>query len=189
MAFLINFSAARTPQQNGAVERKNRTLEDMSRTMVLEKKLPNLFWAEAVNTANYFLNRCLIRPILKKTSYELFKGRKPNISFFKPFGCTCFVHNNGKDNLKKFDARSDEGIFLGYSLVSKAYRVFNKITQIFEESIHVIFDESNDGLLSEGFADLNLNKHDGDLYDDESTGKEISETNLQESSQCKGKDF
>ena len=135
-----NFSAPRTPQQNGVVERKNRTLEDMSRTMLLEINLPKYFWAEAINTSNYILNRCLIRPILKKTPYELFKGRVPKISYFKPFGCNCFVHNNGKDNLGKFDARSDPAIFLGYSLNSKAYRVLNQRTKMVEESIHVVFD-------------------------------------------------
>jgi len=103
-----NFSAPRTPQQNGVVERKNRTLEDMARTMMCESNVSQHLWAEAVNTANYVLNRCLIRPILKRTPYELFKGKRPNISYFKPFGCKCFVHNNGKNNLGKFDARSDE---------------------------------------------------------------------------------
>ena len=143
-----NFSVPRTPQQNGVVERKNRTLEEMARTMLCEGNLPKYFWAEAINKACYILNRVLIRPILKKTPYELWKGRKPNINYFHVFGCKCFVLNNGKDRLGKFDAKSDEGIFLGYSTSSKAYRVFNKRTLVVEESIHVIFDESN-GLFQE----------------------------------------
>ena len=81
----------------------------------------------------------MIKSIIKKTPYELFKERKPNISYFHPFGCKCFVLNNGKDNLGKFDAKSDENIFLWYSLTSKAFRVFNKRTLVVEESIHVIF--------------------------------------------------
>ena len=89
------------------------------------------------------MNRALIRPILKKTPYELYNGRKPNISHLHVFGCKCFVLNNGKDNLGKFDAKSDEGIFLGYSLQSKTFRIYNKRTMIIEESIHVSFDESN----------------------------------------------
>ena len=137
-----NFSAPRTPQQNGVVERKNRTLEDMARTMLCESNLPKYFWAEAINTACYILNRALIRPILKKTPYELWNERKPNIKYFHAFGCKCFIHNNGKNNLGKFDAKSDEGIFLGYSTTSKAYRVFNKKTLVVEESIHIVFDES-----------------------------------------------
>ena len=138
-----NFSAPRTPQQNGVVERKNRSLEEIARTLLNDTSLPKYFWAEAVNTACYIMNRALIRPILKKTPYELFNGRKPNISHLHVFGCKCFVLNNGKDNLGKFDAKSDEGIFLGYSLQSKAYRIYNKRTMNIEESIHVTFDESN----------------------------------------------
>ncbi|GAB2299566.1 hypothetical protein Dimus_038569 [Dionaea muscipula] len=147
-----NFSTPRTPQQNGVVERKNRTLEDMARTMLIASNLPKYFWAEAVSTACYIINRVMIRPILKKTPYELFKGRKPNITHFRTFGSKCFVHNNGKDNLGKFDARSDEGTFLGYSSNSKAYRVYNKRTMCIEESIHVVFNESN-ALLDENLQD------------------------------------
>ncbi|KAL6337946.1 hypothetical protein AAG906_005411 [Vitis piasezkii] len=140
-----NFSAPRTPQQNGVVERKNRTLQEMARTMLNENNLPKYFWAEAVNTSCYVLNRILLRPILKKTPYELWKSKKPNISHFKVFGCKCFILNT-KDNLGKFDAKSDVGIFLGYSTSSKAFRVFNKRTMVVEESIHVIFYESNHSL-------------------------------------------
>ena len=115
----------------------------MARTMLNERNLPKYFWADAVNTACYVMNRAMIRPILNKTPYELYKGRKPNISHLHVFGCKCFVLNNGKDNLGKFDAKSDEAIFLGYSSTSKAYRVYNKRTMTVEESIHVNFDESN----------------------------------------------
>ena len=74
-----NFSAPRIPQQNGVVERKNRTLEGMTRTMLIASVLARNFWAEALNTSCYIINRCMIRPILNKTPYKLFKGRKPNI--------------------------------------------------------------------------------------------------------------
>ncbi|KAH9763082.1 Integrase catalytic domain-containing protein [Citrus sinensis] len=97
--------------------------------------------AEAVNTACYVLNRVLIRPNLNKTPYELWKDRKPNIGYFKVFGCKCFVLNT-KDNHGKFDPKSDVAIFLGYSNSSKAYRVYNKRTLVVEESMHVTFDES-----------------------------------------------
>jgi len=109
-----NFSSPRIPQQNGVVERKNRSLEELTRTMFNEKNLPKLFWVDAVSTACYVLDRILIRPILKLTPYEIFKGRKPNISHFKVFGCRCYVLNNGKDNLGKFDLKVDDAIFLGY---------------------------------------------------------------------------
>ena len=103
--------------------------------------MPKYFWADAVSTACYVLNRVLVRPILKLIPYELFKGRKPTISHLKIFGCKCFVLNNGKSNIGKFDSNADEGTFLGYSLTSKAYKIYNKRTLTIEESIHVAFDE------------------------------------------------
>ena len=103
----------------------------------------------------------MVRPILKKTPYKLFKGRKPNISYFHLFGCKCFVLNNEKDNLDKFDAKSDEEIFLGYSTNSKAYRVFNKRTLVVKESILVIFDEANSTLKK-----VSLDDDDVEIYQD-----------------------
>ena len=91
-----NFSAPRIPQQNGIVDRKNRSLEDGDRTLLNETKLPKYFWADVVSTICYTLNKVLIRPILKKTPYELYIGRKPNIFNLRVFGCKCFVLNNGK---------------------------------------------------------------------------------------------
>ena len=85
----------------------------------------------------------MIRSVLKKTPYEFLKGRKPNLAHLRVFGCVCFIHNNDKDNLGKFDAKSDEGIFLGYSSQSKAYKVLNKRTNRVEESVHVVFNENN----------------------------------------------
>ncbi|GAV66778.1 hypothetical protein CFOL_v3_10288, partial [Cephalotus follicularis] len=117
----------------------NRTLEEIGRTMLCENNLPKYLWAKAVNTECYIINRVMIRSILKKTPYELFNDRKPSVSHLRPFGCKVFILNNVKDNLGKFDVKSDEGIFLGYYLNSKAYRVFNKKTLIIEESIHVLF--------------------------------------------------
>ncbi|CAM8925746.1 unnamed protein product [Rhodiola kirilowii] len=155
-----NFSAPRTPQQNGVVERKNRTLEDMTRTMLIESRLARSFWAEAMNAACYVLNRCYLRPILDKTPYELLKVRKPNISHLRVFGSKCYVHNNGKNQLGKFDPRSDEGIFVGYALHSKAYKVFNKRTKLFEESVHVIFDEESMGNDSGHVPDIHVAEDD-----------------------------
>jgi len=103
--------------------------------------LPKYFWTEVVNTACYILNRIIIHPILK-TPNEPFLGKISNISYFKVFGCKCFIFNT-KDNLGKFDSKSDEHIFLGYSTSSKAYRVFNKRSLNVEESMHVNFNETN----------------------------------------------
>ncbi|GKC92773.1 retrovirus-related pol polyprotein from transposon TNT 1-94 [Tanacetum coccineum] len=136
-----NFSAPRTPQSNGVVERKNRTLQEMSRTMLNEQSIPQKFWCNAVDTSTYILNRILIRPILGKTPYEIFRGRKPSLEYFKVFGSKCFILNT-KDYLTKFDPKSYEGVFLGYSQNSKAYVVLNKHTMKVEESLNVTFNES-----------------------------------------------
>ena len=111
--------------------------------MLQHNNLAKYFWAEAVNTACYISNRVLIRPLLNKTPYELFYDRTPRIDYFKVFGCKCFILNT-KDSLDKFDAKSVEGIFLGYSSHSKAYKVFNKSSNTIEESMHVSFCESID---------------------------------------------
>jgi len=117
------------------------------------------FLAEAVNTTCYVQNRIYIRPIFEKTTYELFKGRKPNISYFHQFGCTCYIMNN-KVYLKKFDAKAQRGIFLGYSKRSKAYRMYNSKTECVEESIHIKFDDNEPGSeipeLVECFADIQV---------------------------------
>ncbi|GJZ52138.1 retrovirus-related pol polyprotein from transposon TNT 1-94 [Tanacetum coccineum] len=136
-----NFSAPRTPQSNGVVERKNRTLREMSRTMLNEQSLPQKFWCNAVDTSTYILNRILIRAILGKTPYELLRGRKPTLDYFRVFGSKCFILNT-KDYLTKFDPKSYEGVFLGYSQNSKAYIILNKHTRKIEESLNVTFDET-----------------------------------------------
>ncbi|GJU24151.1 retrovirus-related pol polyprotein from transposon TNT 1-94 [Tanacetum coccineum] len=136
-----NFSAPRTPQSNGVVECKNQTLQEMTRTMLNKQSIPQFFWCNAVDTSTYILNRILIRPFLGKTPYELFKGKKPSLEYFKVFGSKCFILNT-KDYLTKFDPKSTEGIFLGYSPNSKAYVVLNRETMRVEESLNVKFDES-----------------------------------------------
>ncbi|GJY37925.1 retrovirus-related pol polyprotein from transposon TNT 1-94, partial [Tanacetum coccineum] len=136
-----NFSAPRTPQSNGVVERKNRTLQEMSRTMLNEQSLPQNFWCNAVDTSTYILNRILNRSILGKTSYELLRGRKPTFDYFRVFGSKCFILNT-KYYLTKFDPKSYEGVFLGYSQNSKAYIIFNKHTRKIKESLNVTFDET-----------------------------------------------
>nr|GEV64874.1 ribonuclease H-like domain-containing protein [Tanacetum cinerariifolium] len=135
------FSNARTPQQNGVAERRNRTLIEAARTMLADAKLHVTFWAKAVNTACYVQNRVLDNKSHNKTPYELFIGRTPTIGFLKPFGCHVMILNT-LDNLGKFDAKGDEGYFIGYSMSSKSFRVFNKITKRVEENLHVDFLEN-----------------------------------------------
>nr|GEZ07472.1 putative ribonuclease H-like domain-containing protein [Tanacetum cinerariifolium] len=129
------FNNARTPQQNRVAKRRNRTLIETARTMLADAKLPVTFWAEAVNTACYVQNRVLVNKSQNKTLYELFNSRTPAIGFLKPFGCHVMILNT-LDNLGKFDAKGDRGYFIGYSMSSKAFRVFNKRTKKVEENLH-----------------------------------------------------
>ncbi|GJR70979.1 ribonuclease H-like domain-containing protein [Tanacetum coccineum] len=135
------FSVARTPQQNGVAERKNKTLVEAARTMLVDSKLPTTFWAGAVNTACHVQNRVLVTKPHNKTPYELFLSRKPALSFMRPFGCPVTILNT-IDHLGKFDGKADEGFFVGYLINSKAFRVFNSRTRIVEENLHVQFSEN-----------------------------------------------
>ncbi|GJR92247.1 putative ribonuclease H-like domain-containing protein [Tanacetum coccineum] len=130
------YSVAKTPQQNGVAERRNRTLIEAARTMLADSKLPTTFWAEAVSTACYVQNRVLVVKPHNKTPYELFRGFKPALSFMRPFGCHVTILNT-LDSLGKFDGKSDEGFFVGYSLSSKAFRVYNTRTRRVEENLHI----------------------------------------------------
>ena len=96
------YSAPRTPQQNGVVEKKNRTLIESTRTMLSESRLPMYFWAEAVNTACYTQNRTLINKDLMKTPYEIMNDEKPTLNYFHVFGTKCFVLKDGDDRRGKF---------------------------------------------------------------------------------------
>ncbi|GJS40126.1 putative ribonuclease H-like domain-containing protein [Tanacetum coccineum] len=116
-----DYSNARTPQQNGVAERKNRTLIEAARTMLADSKLPTMFWTEAVSTACYVLNRVLITNPHNKTPYALLTGKTPSISHFKPFGCHVTILNTS-DHLGKFDGKADEGYLVGYSASNRAYR-------------------------------------------------------------------
>nr|GEW72466.1 uncharacterized mitochondrial protein AtMg00810-like [Tanacetum cinerariifolium]GEW72538.1 uncharacterized mitochondrial protein AtMg00810-like [Tanacetum cinerariifolium] len=129
------------PTSNDVAERRNRTLIEAARTMLADAKLPVTFWAEAVNTACYIQNRVLVIKPHNKTPYELFNERFPAIGFLRPFGCYAMILNT-LDHLGKFDAKGDEGYFVGYSLSSKAIRVFNKRTKKIKENLHVDFLEN-----------------------------------------------
>nr|GEW77075.1 putative ribonuclease H-like domain-containing protein [Tanacetum cinerariifolium] len=116
------FSVARTPQQNGVAERKNRTLIEAARTMLVDYKLPTTFWAEAVNIACYVLNRALVIKPHNKTPYELICGTPPLIDFMKPFGCPVTILNT-RDYLGKFDEKANEGFFVGYCVTIHQFQV------------------------------------------------------------------
>ena len=163
------FTAPGTPQQNGVVERKNRTLIEAARTMLIDAKLPTYFWAEAIQTA-CFVHNCTLVNMHGKTPYEMVKGKKPNVKYFHTFGCKCFVLKQHPEQLGKFEPKSDEAIFLGYSTSAKAFRVYNLSTLTVMESIHVKFDDNKiqglDGdheqLAFENKPDTEIDEEDSD---------------------------
>ena len=109
---------------------------------------------------------------MKKTPYELFKGRRPVLSHIKVFGCKCFILNNGKENLGKFDGKADEGVFLGYDIQSHAYMVYNKRLMTVEESMHVVFDETNPKLQNQ----VSKNANEDDLVQEKNSTTENQST-------------
>ncbi|GJV54503.1 putative ribonuclease H-like domain-containing protein [Tanacetum coccineum] len=140
---------ARTPQQNKVVERKNITLIEAARTNLADLFLPNTFWAEAVSTAYYVLNRVLVIKPQNKTPYELITGKIPIISYIRPFGCHVTILNT-IDHLGKFEKKSDEEFLVGYSLNSKAIRVYNLETKRVEEKLHINFLENKPNVAGKG---------------------------------------
>ncbi|GJR61738.1 retrovirus-related pol polyprotein from transposon TNT 1-94 [Tanacetum coccineum] len=122
-------STPRTPEQNGVVERRNRTLVEAARTMLSASKLPLSFWAEAVATACYTQNRSIIISTHGKTAYHIINDRKPSIKHLHIFGCICYITRDG-ENLDKMKEKGDPCIMVGYSTQSKGYRVYNKRTRL-----------------------------------------------------------
>ncbi|GKA43807.1 retrovirus-related pol polyprotein from transposon TNT 1-94 [Tanacetum coccineum] len=140
-----NFSSPYTPKQNGVAERKNITLIEAARTMLNGSVPFKHFLTEAVKVACYTQNRSIIVKRHDKTPYEIFRERIPDISYFYLFGFHVFIHNH-MDHLGKFDAKANDGYFLGYSFVSKAFRVFNTRRQQVEQTYHVTFYESMEAI-------------------------------------------
>ena len=124
-------------------------IQEMVRAVLHNKDVARNLWGEAVNTACHMVNRVYFRPSTKKTPYELWKRRKLNVKYFRIFGSTCFILKD-RDNVGNFDSRSDEGIFLGYSSTSKAYRVYNKRTMKVMGTVNIVIDESLDSSFEKG---------------------------------------
>ncbi|GJV51365.1 retrovirus-related pol polyprotein from transposon TNT 1-94 [Tanacetum coccineum] len=133
-------SVSRSPQQNGVVERRNRTLIEAARTMLIYAKAPLFLWAEAVATACYTQNRSIIRLRHDKTPYELLHDKPPDLSFFHVFGALCYPTNDN-ENLGKLQPKANIGIFIGYAPIKKAFQIYNRRTRRIIETIHVDFDE------------------------------------------------
>jgi transposase InsO family protein len=134
-----------TPQQNGVSERRNRSVMEMARCMLHEKDLPKPFWAEAANTAVFLQNRLPTKVLKDKTPFEAWYGYKPSVTFLKVFGCVCFAHVP-QVKRDKLDKKAIPGIFVGYSSVSKAYKVYHpqsgKMTV--SRDVHFIEDQQWD---------------------------------------------
>ncbi|GJT80671.1 retrovirus-related pol polyprotein from transposon TNT 1-94 [Tanacetum coccineum] len=146
-------STPRTPEQNGVVERQNRTLVEAARTMLSAFKLPLSFWAEAVATACYTQNRSIIISTHGKTAYHIINDRKPSIKHLHIFGCICYITRDG-ENLDKMKEKGDPCVMVGYSTQSKGYRVYNKRTRLIVESIHIKFDEIKEMMSDHNSSDL-----------------------------------
>ncbi|GKF54709.1 putative ribonuclease H-like domain-containing protein, partial [Tanacetum coccineum] len=146
---LRQFSVARTPQKNRVAKKRNRTLIEVARTMLADSKLPTTFWTEAINIACYVHNRVLVVKPHNKTPYELFHDITPTLSFMRPFVYPVTILNT-IDHLGKFDGKADKGFFVGYSLNSKAFRVFNSRTRIVKENLHIRFSENTPNVARSG---------------------------------------
>ncbi|GJU05208.1 retrovirus-related pol polyprotein from transposon TNT 1-94 [Tanacetum coccineum] len=133
-------SVARSPQQNGVIERRNHTLIKAARTMLIYAKASIFLWAEAVATACYTQNCSVIRLHHGKTPYELLHDKHPDLSFFHVFGALCY-RTNDSENLGKLQPKADIGIFIGYAPTKKAFWIYNLRTRRIIETIHVDFDE------------------------------------------------
>ncbi|GJV64605.1 retrovirus-related pol polyprotein from transposon TNT 1-94 [Tanacetum coccineum] len=140
LCIMQQFSIARTPQQNGVVERRNYTIVEAACIMLIFSKSPAFLWAEAYSTACFTQNCSLIHTRYNKTLHEILRGRKPNIGYFYVFGSLCYLTND-KEDLGKMKPKADIGIFIGYSESSKGFWIYNRRTRKIMETIHVKFDE------------------------------------------------
>jgi hypothetical protein len=120
------FSVARTPQQNRVVERKNRTVQEMARTMIMDSKLTDIFWTQVVHTTIHIQNIVILRNNTDKTPYDLWKGRPTNVKHFRVFGSKCYIKRED-GRMGKFDSPVDKVILVGYSSTRKSYKCYNLI--------------------------------------------------------------
>ncbi len=134
------YSCSYSPQHNGIVERKNRHIIEITCAMLNEKNLPNYFWAEVVATAIYIMNPTLTTTIHAMTPKEKFKGKKPDVSYFKVFDCIAYLHVPDEKR-SKLNPKAEKCVFIGYSLKQKGYRCFNPSTRKLQVSKDVVFDE------------------------------------------------
>jgi transposase InsO family protein len=163
------FFIARKPQQNGVVERKSRTIQKMDRTMLMDSKLIDIFWTQAVHTTIHIQNRVILRNNIDKTPYELWKGRTTNVKNFNFFGSKCYLKRED-GRMGKFESHVDKGLLVGYSITSKAYKCYNLRLNKVVERINVTIDEIGIPKSKE-----EENKSMEQLYKEEEVEEEVEE--------------
>jgi hypothetical protein len=152
----------------------------MARSMLSEYNVSHSFWAEAINTACFYSNHLYYHQFLENTPYEILNGRKPNITYFRVFGCKCYILKKGT-RLSKFEKKCDEGFLLGYSTTSKAYRVWNLASGTLEEVKNL--DDVRDTQLANAIKKMDI----GDIRPrevievDDYKDQELSNSNVQAS--------
>ena len=135
------FSVSRTPQHNLVVERKNKTVHEMDRTMLMDSKLIDIFWTQAVHTTIHIQNKVMLRNNTNKNPYELWKGRPTNVKHFRVFGGKCYIKRED-GRMGNFDSNVDKGVLVGYSSTRKAYKCYNLRLNKDVESINVTINET-----------------------------------------------
>jgi len=153
-------TVAYSPQHNRVAERRNRTIYEMARSMLLEKEMPVIFWAEVVNTTVYIQNRCYTTSVIEKTPFEAFTGRKPGVKHLKVFGCLCYTHIPSSLR-QKWDSKAGKGVFVGYGSYEKGYIVYDLKSEKIVLSRSVIFSEDKAwnwerNLMNQNHLSLNL---------------------------------
>ncbi|CAL8114289.1 unnamed protein product [Prunus armeniaca] len=162
------FTLAYTPQQNGVVERKSRTVIEMAKSMLHEKKMPYFLWAEAVHTSVYILNRCPTKALNNITPFKAYSGRKPRIAHLKIFGSLCYVHVPVECR-HKLEPKSFKGVFVGYATCENGYRVFDPLSKKLFLSRDIVFDEEAAWNWEENLESISPNAGSF-IYGDISTG-------------------
>ena len=135
-----HFTAPYSPQQNGVVERRNRTMIEMARSFLKGMKMPNYFWGEAVRQSIYILNRLPTRAISGITPYEAWSGEKPHVEHIKVFGCMAHMRVPGT-HMRKLDNRSRHVVYLGKEPGTKAFRLYDPEAKRVCVSRDVVFEE------------------------------------------------
>jgi transposase InsO family protein len=126
---------ARTPQHNGVVERKNKTIQEMDRTMLMDSKLIDIIWTQEVHKKVHIQNKVILRNNTDKTPYELWRGRPANVKHLRVFGSKCYIKRED-GRMGKFESHVEKGVPIGYSSTRKAYKCYNlRLKNLWKESM------------------------------------------------------